>query len=143
MDNIDPEILAKMKAQQPRIDALAKAMAGDLTAEQLAQPASKRLVHLLIADLVVVMRDGLIKQVKDLQARVVELEAGGVKYCGTWQRALPYRKGTVATSGGSMWIALRDTVEGEQPGKALDAWQLSAKDAKPTKRVKANGRRQA
>ncbi|MER9596088.1 hypothetical protein [Mesorhizobium sp. M0244] len=58
LDDIDPDILAALKASQPRIDALAKAMAGDLTAEQLAQPASRRLVHLLIADLVVVMRDG-------------------------------------------------------------------------------------
>jgi Zn-dependent protease len=84
--------------------------------------------------------DALTAAIKSLAARVEALEIGGIKYLGTWQRALSYRKGTVATSGGSLWIALRDTVEGEQPGKALDAWQLAAKAARPVVRAKANGR---
>ncbi|WP_131829894.1 hypothetical protein [Consotaella salsifontis] len=65
-----------------------------------------------------------------LNHRISELEQGGVKFCGVHQRALAYRKGSAVTSDGSLWIALRDASEGEQPGKAPEAWQLAAKGAR-------------
>ncbi len=56
-----------------------------------------------------------------------ELEGHGIKYAGVHQKALSYPRGSAVTSSGSLWIALRDTREGEQPGKVPDAWQLAAK----------------
>ncbi|MGO6783505.1 transposase, partial [Rhizobium ruizarguesonis] len=104
--------------------------------EELRRPLSTRSVHALIAGVTA----STAAKLKAISARIEQLEAGGVRYAGTWQRALPYRKGSIVTSGGGMWAALRDTAEGEQPGKALDAWQLSAKSARPAVRVKTETR---
>ncbi len=103
--------------------------------EELRRPLSTRSVHALIAGVTA----STAAKLKALSARIEQLEAGGVRYAGTWQRAMPYRKGTVVTSGGGMWAALRDTSEGEKPGDARDAWQLSAKSARPVVRAKATG----
>jgi Phage capsid family len=59
-----------------------------------------------------------------LQKRVAELEGGGIRYFGTWQRAQSYRKGDVTTFEGSMFIALNATAD--TPGKGGD-WQLCVK----------------
>ncbi|AJD41273.1 transposase [Rhizobium sp. SEMIA 4085] len=83
--------------------------------------------------------DALTATILSLRARIEALESGGIKYAGTWQRALPYRKGMVVTSAGAMWTALADTPEGIAPGSNAAFWQLSQK-SKPTKRVKAEGR---
>ncbi len=103
--------------------------------EELRRPLSTRSVHALIAGVTA----STAAKLKALSARIEQLEAGGVRYAGTWQRALPYRKGTVVTSGGGMWAALRDTREGEKPGDAPAAWQLAAKSARPVVRAKATG----
>jgi len=103
--------------------------------EELRRPLSTRSVHALIAGATA----STAAKLKALSVRVEELEAGGVRYAGTWQRAMPYRKGSVVTSGGGMWVALRDTSEGERPGDAPDAWQLAAKAARPVVRAKATG----
>ncbi|MGN7802945.1 transposase [Ensifer sp. 22521] len=100
------------------------------TKEELRRPLSTRCVHSLIA----ATTASTAAKLRALSARVEQLEAGGVRYAGTWQRALPYRKGTVVTSSGSMWVALRDVAEGEQPGKLLDAWQLASKATRATGR---------
>lgn len=101
------------------------------TAEQLQKPMTTRMVHALIA----ATTASTAAKLRVLCARVEQLEAGGVRYAGIWQRALPYQRGTVVTSSGAMWVALRDAAEGEQPGKVLDAWQLAAKAV----RVKTEG----
>ena len=44
-----------------------------------------------------------------------------------WQRSQTYGKGHVVTHDGSMFTAVRNVADGEQPGKVIDAWQLSAK----------------
>ncbi|WP_049735573.1 hypothetical protein [Rhizobium ecuadorense] len=85
--------------------------------------------------------DAITEAIQSLKARVELLEGRGIEFAGSWQRALPYRRGTVVTASGAMWTALRDTTEGEQPGKALEAWQLSAKSARPAVRLKT-GREQ-
>lgn len=103
--------------------------------EELRRPLSTRCIHALIAATTAATGAKLTA----LSARIEQLEAGGVRYAGTWQRAMPYRKGTVVTSGGGMWVALRDTCEGEKPGDARDAWQLAAKAARPIVRVKTEG----
>lgn len=103
--------------------------------EELRRPLSTRSVHALIA----AMTAATGAKLSALSARIEELEAGGVRYAGTWQRAMAYRKGSVVTSGGGMWAALRDTREGEKPGDAPDAWQLAAKAARPVVRAKSTG----
>lgn len=67
------------------------------------------------------------ERLAELTSRLEAMESHGVRYVGTWQRAQAYGKGMVVTSDGSLWVALRATAEGEQPGKAIDAWQLAAK----------------
>lgn len=63
-------------------------------------------------------------EVERLESRVRELEGRGIKYCGTYQRALDYERGAVVTHQGSAWIALTET--GDEPGTSGD-WQLMVK----------------
>jgi len=68
-----------------------------------------------------------------LIARIEALEAGGVKYAGTFQRAVGYRRGDVVTKGGNMWTCLADAPAGTEPGAPGSArhWQLAARGARP------------
>jgi hypothetical protein len=81
------------------------------------------------AEIVSAVKDYIRRRVEPLEERIAALESHGIKYAGAYQRAVSYRRGTVVTSDGAMWVALRDTTEGERPGKVHDAWQLSAKAA--------------
>ncbi|WSH22773.1 transposase [Rhizobium ruizarguesonis] len=132
-DKDDEQELAMIAARVAEIKA---GLDAAYSVEELRRPLSTRSVHALIAGVTA----STAAKLKAISARIEQLEAGGVRYAGTWQRALPYRKGSIVTSGGGMWAALRDTAEGEQPGKALDAWQLSAKSARPAVRVKTETR---
>lgn len=131
-DKADEEQLAIIAA---RAEEIKTGLDSNFTEEQLQRPLSRRMVHALVA--ATTAATGV--KLKALAARIEELEARGVRYAGTWQRAMPYRKGSVVTSGGGMWAALRDTSEGEKPGNAPDAWQLAAKAARPIVRVKTEG----
>ncbi len=64
-------------------------------------------------------------KIKALETRLAEVEKGGVKYVGTWQRAADYKRGCLVTHGGSMWCAIRDNRD-TTPGTS-DAWQLAVK----------------
>lgn len=66
----------------------------------------------------------------NLQERVIEIEARGVEYSGTYQRAMTYRRGQMVTSGGSIWAALQDVPENIQPGTSGKHWQLAVKAGK-------------
>lgn len=66
----------------------------------------------------------LVKEIKALRQRVAEIENRGLKFCGTWQRALEYRQGDSTTHKGNIWTAIRAT--GLEPGTGPD-WQLSAR----------------
>jgi hypothetical protein len=127
MNDLDPVMKAAIEAAEPRIAALCQSLGKAYSAGRLKQAATLEQVHQLIADIIVMLQDGALARIAKLECRLAEIESGGVRYAGTWQRAIPYRKGTVITSAGSMWVALRDTAEGEQPGKVPSAWQLSAK----------------
>ena len=59
-----------------------------------------------------------------LLARIAEIEKGGIKYMGTHQRAIDYRRGSLVTHEGSIWCATTDTQD--VPGKSA-AWQLAVK----------------
>lgn len=64
--------------------------------------------------------------VAELSRRVAEIEAAGIKFMGTWQRAMGYRRGSVVTHQGSAWCAIRDHEDAEEPGRSA-TWQLMVK----------------
>ncbi len=72
----------------------------------------------------------LLGELRSLSLRVQEIEARGLSYEGTFQRAQSYRRGSAVTHGGSLWIALRQVEAGETPGITHGAWQLAAKAAR-------------
>lgn len=76
------------------------------------------------------------------EARIKALEEGkviGVKYLGTYQRAVPYDKGAVVTYQGDMWTCLQNVAEGIVPGSNTAAWQLSSRAGKPVTVTKPRG----
>ncbi|MDK4731564.1 transposase [Rhizobium sp. CNPSo 3490] len=117
----DDEELAMIAA---RAEEIRTGLDTNFSDEQNQRPLSRRMVHALIAATTATTAAKL----RVLGARVEQLENGGIRYAGIWQRAIGYQRGAVVTSNGAMWVALRDTSEGERPG---DAWQLSAKAARP------------
>ncbi|PZV36162.1 transposase [Mesorhizobium kowhaii] len=96
----------------------------------LLKPLSTRMVFDLLAEFHVISR----KTHEAAEARIKALEEGkviGVKYAGTYQRALPYQRGSCVTYQSSMWTALADVPEGIVPGNNASLWQLSSKGDKP------------
>ncbi|MCY1530860.1 hypothetical protein D9M68_660660 [compost metagenome] len=71
--------------------------------------------------------ESLENQLKSLSEKAAELEERGLKYCGTWQRALDYRRGDCVTHKGCLWTAVKAT--NQAPDEAVSDWQLSAKGA--------------
>lgn len=67
----------------------------------------------------------LAKEINALKTKVAEMSE--VKYCGVWQQSLTYKKGNLATYGGSLWSCCRDS--DQRPGDGTD-WQLAAKGGK-------------
>jgi hypothetical protein len=71
--------------------------------------------------------DPLKKEIAKLKERLAEVEQRGLEYVGIFQRAVPsYRRGTVCTHEGSIWIALQDTDADAIPGTS-PKWQLAVK----------------
>ncbi|WP_338722378.1 hypothetical protein [Devosia sp. XK-2] len=67
------------------------------------------------------------RSVEALQAKVIEIEAAGIKFAGVWQRAQSYERGAIVTSAGSAWVALKEVPEGTVPGQSPEHWQLMVK----------------
>lgn len=65
-----------------------------------------------------------------LTARLETVETRGLEYCGAYQRAMAYRRGSAVTEAGSLWIALRAVEPGEMPADNPSAWQLAVKKGK-------------
>lgn len=65
-------------------------------------------------------------EVRELKSEMRELEAGGIKYCGVYQRAACYKRGDCVTHGDSMWVAITGVPPTQAPGTA-ECWQLSVK----------------
>jgi hypothetical protein len=61
------------------------------------------------------------QQIRGLEQRLQALES--VKYCGTWQRDVPYRAGSSVTHRDGIWIAKVDN-RSSCPGESAD-WQLA------------------
>jgi hypothetical protein len=65
-------------------------------------------------------------QIAELERRLALAETRGLEYLGVYQRAIDYRRGSVCTHNGSLWIAI-ENVRGETPGEGANSWQLAVK----------------
>lgn len=81
----------------------------------------------------------VVARLNSIELRLAELESGGVRFAGVWQRALRYGKGSTVTADGALWIALKDTSAGEKPGEVPAAWQLCVKSARSNARTNVKG----
>jgi len=95
----------------------------DLLAELKGVPVPGHMDGLMRC--VFAMLEPLIHEVKTLRAQVNAIEEKGIRFCGTYQRAMDYQRGSVVISGGSSWVALKASPHGE-PGTSPD-WALMAK----------------
>src|SRR3954453_4622991 len=73
--------------------------------------------------------DKVYQRIEPLERELAELKSRGTEYKGVYQRALPYRHGSLVTFDGSMFAAVRDVKEGEAP-KNSDGWQLAIKSGR-------------
>jgi hypothetical protein len=83
-------------------------------------------VAMLTAEHVKENVDPLKKEIAELKARLEEIEKRGWEYCGAYQKALEYRRGSVVTYAGAEWTAVTDTQPGDVP-QGSRHWQLSKK----------------
>jgi len=75
----------------------------------------------------VVIKTYVEEKTAPLIARITEIEksGGGLGYCGVYQAALDYKRGSMVTLDGAFWHANRDTRE--RPGSPGGAWTLAVK----------------
>lgn len=66
-------------------------------------------------------------RIAELEARLAQVEAGGIKYLGVWKPDTLYAKGSFATRQGSVWHANCETFA--TPGASPD-WTLAVKAGK-------------
>jgi hypothetical protein len=78
------------------------------------------------------LSSGLLQCVQSLRGQIVELRAEldmikqkGVEFCGTYVRAMPYRRGSLVVKDGSLRAAIRDVEPGDVPPGGN--WALCAK----------------
>ncbi|MGX7952426.1 hypothetical protein ACWPM1_07640 [Tsuneonella sp. HG249] len=98
-------------------------------ADRLAKPPTRKEFYRFTVDTIEDLAVSLSAEIKALRERIDELEKGGARFRGIYQRASAYRRGDQATHKGSLWIALGDVPEGTMPGENPASWQLSAKGA--------------
>ncbi|TIQ05727.1 hypothetical protein [Mesorhizobium sp.] len=72
-------------------------------------------------------------RIAELEDRINEIEATGIKYVGTYQRASSYKRGSVVSHSGSSWVAIKDVGEGVAPIEGHDTWQLMVKKGRDGK----------
>jgi hypothetical protein len=80
----------------------------------------------------VAVKDYIDAELGAIRRRLADIEAKGVEFCGVWQRACDYRRGSMVVDAGSLYAAVRDVKAGERPG-ASESWQLAAKSGKDGK----------
>ena len=107
----------------------------DLHTYQSLTPEEAKKVKLSPAEMVSMlneqMLDGfemLAKRIKTLELNMREVQEGGIRYCGTFQRAITYNKGHMVTYAGSLWASLHDN-NTDSPGNGK-TWQLAVKAGK-------------
>ncbi|MBR1154513.1 hypothetical protein [Bradyrhizobium sp. JYMT SZCCT0428] len=90
-----------------------------------------KLIEGLMEAIAPLIKEHVEAKIAPLNARIVELEKGGIRYLGVFQRAIDYRRGSVVTDAGSAWVALTDNPQ-NTPGHSSD-WQLMVKAGKDAK----------
>jgi hypothetical protein len=94
-------------------------------------------VSLFVDDTIKIAIELLLKKIAALENRLAQIEERGLEYVGTFQRAVSYRRGSVVTADGSMWVALQDTGPNEIPGEH-PKWQLAVKAGRDAPRQPTN-----
>jgi hypothetical protein len=67
-------------------------------------------------------------RVKELEMNIAELQNGATKFCGVWQRANEFRRGSLTVHDGGLWAAIDDVPPNMEPGVSR-LWQLCVKSA--------------
>src|ERR1051325_1125260 len=106
--------------------------AGNLVAEVVdvaatSTPGSVIRAEAFAKELAPVIRDYVAGELKPVRERLAEIEARGVTFEGTYQRAADYRRGSMVVHGGSLWAAVRPITAGDAVPGVGDGWQLCAK----------------
>jgi hypothetical protein len=70
--------------------------------------------------------DPLRKEIAKLKDRLAEIEAKGIEFSGSWQRAVEYRRGAMVVHDGSLFACIEATSPNETPGNS-SKWVLCAK----------------
>jgi hypothetical protein len=96
------------------------------TEKSVPPPHQARLIRSLMAGIAPVIAEHVRQAIAPLVERLEAVEQRGLEYCGNYQRAMNYKRGSAVTEDGSIWIALREVSPGEKPGDH-DAWQLACK----------------
>jgi hypothetical protein len=73
-------------------------------------------------------------QIAKMKLQIEELQAGGVKFCGSYQRGNEYRRGELVSFDGALWCAVVDTKPLEIPSKAA-CWQLAVRAGRDAPRL--------
>ena len=77
-------------------------------------------------------------EIAKLKAQVAEIQEGGVKYCGVYQRGNEYQRGQLVSADGSLWCAIANAKPLEIPGKAA-CWQLAVRAGRDAPRQPTTG----
>lgn len=129
-----PNKTAKDRAELKRWQAIEKDVQeyikeAGISEASLQSPISFRFLLIARSALIQSFREEISERdevIDQLRKRIDAIEAGGIAYKGVWQRAATYAKGSIVTDGGSAWIALKNTEDGDKPGDA-NSWQLMVK----------------
>lgn len=102
---------------------LLESVLSSFTSQNRKKSPDRREIYTFVVDAVEILSD----EVKTLRDRIAELEKGGARFRGVYQRAASYKRGDQTTHKGSLWTALLNAPEGTVPGESPAHWQLAAK----------------
>jgi hypothetical protein len=86
------------------------------------------------------VRTSILDALAPLERRLALLEAKGIQYCGAYQRAADYKRGSVCSQSNTMWIAVSDVPPNEIPGISA-LWALCDKSQQQQRRPTQGGPR--
>jgi hypothetical protein len=115
-------------------------MRSDLAEKARSDNAQIKLVLQTIGRYVNAQVAPLRKEIADLKAQVAELQAGGVKFSGNYQRGNEYRRGEMCAYDNSIWCAVADVKAMEIPGTCA-AWQLTLRGQQQPRQPTQGGAR--
>lgn len=123
------QFLAEERFAAARADTDRKAVQAEQAAKGAVRYVTKS--QLLAAIKMVADKTGeVVSEIRQrfevIEARLAECEQGRLEFRGVHQKALAYPRGSAVSHAGSLWIAIRDVSQGEEPGKS-DGFQLAVK----------------